>query len=232
VSQEVTTANRPFVSLSFLRRLLLKAATAVVVSLLVMGTQQEAAWAQPADAPQVYCGPWGVEPWFSRSEGAYGWQFWTYRWCYSPEVSGGWYKDYAGYSRTAPETTLTNMASGDGSVVVGEPVTFHLTETNNSPYTLDSVQVVALPNRLFDFVSAASSQGQCKHESIGQPAIFCELGSLSPGATADIAFVIIPQSPGILESLALDTLKSDESGESARLTEGFVSASVSVYVAE
>ena len=52
-------------------RLLAGIGAAGVVSLLVlllMGTyQEEAAWAQLSGAsPQVYCGPWAIEGWFSE----------------------------------------------------------------------------------------------------------------------------------------------------------------------
>ncbi len=209
MSQEVTTTNSPFVSLSFLRRLLLRAVTTVVVSLLLlMGTQQEAAWAQSADAPQVYCGPWEIESNYSlesetRRDGE--WQYWNYRWCYSPEVSGGWYQDYAGYSLTAPDATLT-ITPSDDSVAVGEPVTFRLTQTNNESDTYLSPVVTFLTffyyAAPYEFVSASSSQGQCTFLTGGgvgpRGAVGCELGTLPPGDSAYMDIVVVPQEPGSL----------------------------------
>ncbi len=219
MSQEVTTTNSPFVSPSFLRRLLLRAVTTVVVSLLLlMGTQQEAAWVQSADAPQVYCGPWEVEPWdasrfeeTTESSGEVGLQYrpetqyWNYRWCYSPEVSGGWYQDYAGYSLTAPDATLT-ITPSDDSVAVGEPVTFRLTQTNNESDTYLSPVVSFLTffyyAAPYEFVSASSSQGQCTFLTGGgvgpRGAVGCELGTLPPGDSAYMDIVVVPQEPGSL----------------------------------
>ncbi len=238
------TTNRPF-SPSFIS-LLAGVATAIVVSLLLLiGTQQEeAAWAQPADAPQVYCGPWQIEsrgP--TREIGS--WQFWTYRWCYSPEVSGGYYKDYAGYSpwpQTAPDVTLTYTPSAD-SVAVGEPVTFTITETNNEPYALTgmSVAVGSRPSEITsptEFVSVALSQGQCEFPlSQGGPRLFpslnCYLGTIPPGDTAVIDLVVIPQEPGIISTYARDVMAPISEGrccvQGPQLTS--VRASVSVHSA-
>jgi uncharacterized protein DUF11 len=211
VSMEAATTNKPFI-----RRLLVGAATAVIVSLLLlMGTQQEA-WAQSAEAPQVYCGPWEVEPSnTSRIEtstdssgmddGQYvsETQYWNYRWCYSPEVSGGWYRDYAGYSLTAPDATLATTPSDD-SVAVGEPVTFHLTQTNNDPDTHLGPVVTFLSffydSPPYEFVSASSSQGQCTYLPRANPkgTVACELGTLPPGVSVEMDIVVVPQEPGSL----------------------------------
>lgn len=136
------------------------AAGAVSLFLLLIGTQQ-AGWAQqPSDAssspssPQVYCGPWEIEG--GQGEGT--WVYWNVRWCYSPEVSGGWYRDYAGYSRTDPNVTQSITPSAD-AVALGEPVTFHITETNNAPYALASLRVSFTLPHPAEFVSATPSQG-------------------------------------------------------------------------
>ncbi len=203
MSMEAATTNKPFI-----RRLLVGAATAVIVSLLLLtGTQQEA-WAQSAEAPLVYCGPWEVEPNYSlesetRRDGE--WQYWNYRWCHSPEVSGGWYKDYAGYSLTAPDATLTITASAD-SVAVGEPVTFHLLQTNNESDTTLSAVVTFLEFPYFsvdyEVGSSTSSQGQCTFIAHARGGVGCELGTLPPGGTAYMDIVVVPQEPGTLTAAA------------------------------
>ncbi len=117
---------------------------------------------------------------------------------------------------------------------MGEPITFRLTEINNESYALSSVRVVAFANYMFDFVSATSSQGQCRFEPGGQqPRVICDLGTLPPGDAAVIDIVVIPQSPGILENTAVDVLGPDSSGQSAGLNHSVpkISASVSVYSA-
>src|SRR5215217_7145202 len=193
--------NRPSSGPSFVIRLLVGVAAAGGVSLLVLligGTQQEeAAWAQPsgASSSQVYCGPWEIEG--GQGEGT--WVFWNVRWCYSPEVSGGWYKDYAGYSKTAPNVTQSITPSAD-SVALGEPVTFHITETNNAPYALASLRVDVNWLNESEFVSATPSQGgPCSH-NVGQgTVVLCDLGTLPAGATAVLDVVMIPREPGTTE---------------------------------
>jgi hypothetical protein len=197
---------RPSPGPSSVVRLLVGFGAAGAVSLLVLlviGIEQ-AARAQPSGAsspPQVYCGPWEIEGWFS--ERGSGWAYWNTRWCYSPEVSGGWYKDYAGYSETPPIVDQSITPSAD-SVALGEPVTFHITQTNNAPYALDSLRVNAsLPGT---FVSATPSQGgPCSH-NVGQGTgvvVLCDLGTLPAGATAVLDVVMIPQELGTNEANVL-----------------------------
>ncbi len=228
--------------------LLVGVATSIVVSLLLIGTQQEeeeAAWAQPADAPQVYCGPWQIES-RSPSREIGNWQFWTYRWCYSPEVSGGWYKDYAGYQNvpdTTLDVTLTYTPSSD-SVAVGEPVTFTATETNNESYALTGMNVAVHPNpeitSLTGFVSVTLSQGQCEFPlsqggySLLFPSLNCYLGTIPPGDTAVIDLVVVPQEPGIISTSVRDAMAPISEGRRVngpQLTWPSVEASVSVYSA-
>ncbi len=159
---------------------------------MLIGIQQ-AAWAQQppgASSSQVYCGPWEIEGRFSEQAG--GWVYWNTRWCYSPEVSGGWYRDYAGYSETPPNVTQSITPSAH-SVALGEPVTFHITQTNNAPYALATLRVNAsLPG---EFVLATPSQGgPCSHD-VGQgtgEVVLCDLGHLPAGATAVLDVVYDP----------------------------------------
>ena len=188
--------------------------TVSLLLVLLIGPTQEAAQSQPS-APQVYCGPWEVELWYTAWDSSWQesdsprpepeWQNWNYRWCYSPEVSGGWYKDYAGYSLSAPDTTLTNTPSLD-SVAVGEPVTFHLTQTNNEPDTLLTPVVAFLRFPWFlaasEIASATSSQGQCTIIEYGAASVGCELGALPPGTSAYMDVVVVPQEPGTLTAAA------------------------------
>ena len=62
-------------------------------------------------------------------------------------------------SDTLPLTTLTSQASAE-SVTIGEPVTFHLTETNHKPYAVGPVLtslIFYFFSALFEFASASSS---------------------------------------------------------------------------
>ncbi len=197
--QEEATTSRSFSS-SYIRLLAGVAAAGVVSLLLLIGTQQ-APWAQPSRAsssPQVYCGPWAIEGWFS--EQGSGWAYWNVRWCYSPEVSGGWYKDYAGYSETPPNVTQSITPSAD-LVALGEPVTFHITQTNNAPYALASLRLSAHLLNPSEFVSATPSQGgPCSHHVFQGTGVLCDLGNLPAGATAVLDVVMIPQEPGTNEA--------------------------------
>ncbi len=110
--EEAATTDRPFGS-SFIRRVLVGAAMAAVVSLLLLavGPTKEAAAQAQSDA-QVHCGRWQAEQRGSSDEP----QYWNYRWCHSPAVSGGYYKDYADYSLVSPEeTTVQQTAAGDNN---------------------------------------------------------------------------------------------------------------------
>jgi uncharacterized repeat protein (TIGR01451 family) len=207
---------RPSSGPSSVVRLLVGFGAAGAVSLLVLlviGTQQ-AGWAQqPSGAssspssPQVYCGPWEVEG--GQGEGT--WVYWNVRWCYSPEVSGGWYRDYAGYSRTDPNVTQSITPSAD-AVAVGEPVTFHITETNNAPYALASLRVSFTLPHPAEFVSATPSQGgTCTNHVYQGTIVLCDLGRLPAGATAVLDVVLIPRERGTNEAFVTDYAESSGS---------------------
>jgi Domain of unknown function DUF11 len=203
VPQEEATINRSLFGPAFIGLLVGFAAAGGVSLLLLIGIQQVAR-AQPlgASSSQVYCGPWEIEGWFS--EQGSGWEYWNTRWCYSPEVLGGWYKDYAGYSETPSNVTQSITPSAD-SVALGEPVTFHITQTNNAPYALASLRVNAsLPG---EFVSATPSQGgPCSHD-VGQGigvVVLCDLGTLPAGATAVLDVVMIPLERGTNQAHVLN----------------------------
>ena len=99
--------------------------------------------------------------------------------------------------------TMSNTPS-DTSVYAGEPVTFHLTVTNDEPNAISPVQVTDYLEPGAQFVSASSSQGQCTFEPThGENGVVdCDLGSLPAGGTAYIDVVVIPQESGILNNTA------------------------------
>jgi hypothetical protein len=105
------------------------------------------------------------------------------------------------------QTTLTSQASAD-SVEVGEPVTFHITQTNYEPYPLTPVMTGIRFDAFsppFELVSASSSQGECTFLNGGgvgpRGEVACELGTLPPGASANIDIVVIPEEPGTLTTM-------------------------------
>ena len=104
------------------------------------------------------------------------------------------------------QTTVTNQAS-DSWATAGEPVTFHMTVTNNEPYNLGPVTAKAAflaDSPPVKFVSASSSQGQCYFEPHAgtNGAVFCDLGTLPAGATVEIDYVVVPQESGLLTNMA------------------------------
>ncbi len=126
--------------------------------------------------------------------------------------------------------TMTNTAS-DTSVSVGEPVTYHLVVTNDEPNDLSPVQVTDYLKPGAQFVSASSSQGQCTFVEGGENGLVkCELGSLSPGGTAEVDVVVVPQEPGLLNNTAWANMLWNGNTLLANLTD-ITPASVYVYPA-
>ena len=111
-------------------------------------------------------------------------------------------------------TTLTQTASSR-DVMVGEPVTFHITVANDAPYELNNVTVTDDLHPYAQFVSASSSQGQCTYDPsynvAGQNGmVTCDLGTLPPGATADIDVVLVPQKAGSIVNRELAPMSTSE----------------------
>jgi uncharacterized repeat protein (TIGR01451 family) len=123
------------------------------------------------------------------------------------------------HAGTQALTTLTKTASAN-SVAVGEPVTFHITETNDEYFAISPQVKDSLPAGV-EFVSATSSQGQCSFVPggpNGTGSVYCDIGTLPSGATAVIDIVVVPTQPGIITNNAYDLINQ-------------ASASVSVYPA-
>ena len=125
--------------------------------------------------------------------------------------------------------TMTNTAS-DPSVVVGEPVTFHLAVTNDEPNAISPVEVIDYLPAGVKFVSASSGQGQCTYDpSHGENGdVRCDLGSLSPGSTAEVDVVVVPQESGLLDNTAFANMLWNGNTLLANLTP-IIPASVYVY---
>ena len=116
------------------------------------------------------------------------------------------------HAGTRANTTLTNAASAD-SVAVGDQVTFILGETNNESFAISPQVKDFLPPGV-KFVSATSSQGQCKFipgEPNGSGSVECDIGTLPPGATAVIDVVVTPLQPGIIINNAYDSVGNSAS---------------------
>jgi uncharacterized repeat protein (TIGR01451 family) len=84
-------------------------------------------------------------------------------------------------------------------VVVGQPLTYTLTVTNNGPDATNSVVVTdTLPASVL-FQSANASQGSCNHSA---GTVTCNLGALLDQAVAVVTIVVIPQEAGPVSNTA------------------------------
>lgn len=90
------------------------------------------------------------------------------------------------------------LSGAPDPVTVGSKLTYTITVTNNGTETAGAVTVSdALPANT-SFSSASTTQGSCT----GTASITCNLGDLTPGATATITLVIKPLSAGELSNTA------------------------------
>ena len=78
------------------------------------------------------------------------------------------------------------------TAVVGEPLQYLVTVTNQGPDPASAVTVTETPGSAVTVVAAAPSQGAC---AIG-PTVRCDLGPLAVGATATIGLTVIPLEAG------------------------------------
>ena len=106
------------------------------------------------------------------------------------------------HAQGQPQPTSLTQTASSRDVMVGEPVTFHVTVTNDAPYELNNVIVTDDLHPYAQFVSASSSQGQCTYNpSSGENGwVTCDLGPLPPGCTAEIDIVVVPQEPGSINN--------------------------------
>jgi uncharacterized repeat protein (TIGR01451 family) len=120
-------------------------------------------------------------------------------------------RDQASWNNQASLTTLVGAAANLGlslaatprPATVGQPLTYTLTARNLS--AVEATNVV-LTNRIpvrSTLVSATAAQGSCS----GASAITCTLGTLAPGATAQVTVVVQPTAAGYLMDHA--AVKSD-----------------------
>ena len=91
-----------------------------------------------------------------------------------------------------------SMMSAPNPVDVGDPLTYSLTVTNNSPNTATVVVTNTLPPEVA-FVSTLPSQGSA---TINGSLVTFNVGSLPNGPPATLAIVVIPNSAGLLTNKA------------------------------
>jgi uncharacterized repeat protein (TIGR01451 family) len=116
------------------------------------------------------------------------------------------------HAQAQPMPTSLTQTPSSSEVVVGEPVTFHVTVTNEAPYDISPVAVTVPLSDGAQFVSASSSQGQCTYNpSHGENGdIHCDLGTLPAGGTAQIDIVLVPQKAGVIMNVVRAPMSSSE----------------------
>ena len=93
---------------------------------------------------------------------------------------------------------------------VGERVRFTIRETNNSEETFPEVAIRnLLPEGATEFVSATPSQGECSYAPSVHN-VFCELGDLPAGGSAEVEIVATSTAPGRFTNTAFDILNNRE----------------------
>src|SRR5207247_8282780 len=83
---------------------------------------------------------------------------------------------------------------------LGDDLLYALTVTNRGLTAAASVQLTNPMPPGVTFVSASPSQGGCTRQG---SELFCDLGSLSPGAGASVALLVHPTLPGPLTNTAI-----------------------------
>jgi uncharacterized repeat protein (TIGR01451 family) len=116
-----------------------------------------------------------------------------------------------GYICTSePTSPLSIHKSADfpAGRVVGEPLIFTITETNNQASTFPEVAVRDLLPDEVTFVSATPSQGECDYApSVNN--VFCELGDIPAGGSATVDIVVIPTTERfVIANTAYDILNN------------------------
>jgi uncharacterized repeat protein (TIGR01451 family) len=118
------------------------------------------------------------------------------------------------HARTsAPEMSVAQTASSP-EFVVGEPVTFHITLTNESSYdisTNDNSIYDVLPADV-QFVSASTSQGQYTFEPthLDNGDVHFDTGTIPPGGTVQMDVVVVPQKAGAITNKVQAPMSSSE----------------------
>lgn len=92
-------------------------------------------------------------------------------------------------------------------VVVGQPLTYTLTITNNGPDDTGTVVVTDVLPAGVTYQSSSASQGSCSHSA---GTVTCNLGAIADTAAAVVTIVVIPQQAGDLSNTAVVTSDVDD----------------------
>ena len=97
---------------------------------------------------------------------------------------------------SATADLAVTMTDTPDPVVVGKPLSYAATITNNGPNAATGVSLTdSLPSSV-TFVSAVPSQGTCG----AGPPVTCALGTIASGGSATVTIVVTPATPGALSN--------------------------------
>jgi len=102
-----------------------------------------------------------------------------------------------------PGADMSVSTSSSGSPMVGEPITFNMTVTNNGPSDNTNVVVTVTLPAAGTFVSGAIDQGSC---DISKGLLICTIGDMAAGAVVNASIVVTaPSEPMTLTLIATIT---------------------------
>jgi len=100
--------------------------------------------------------------------------------------------------RTVPGKLEVEKTAGRERAKVGSKVKYTITVSNTGTGPVPNVKLVDKPVQKMEFVSANPNQGTCDS---GFP-LTCELGTIEPGATAQVTVIAIPLVAGTTKNVA------------------------------
>lgn len=107
---------------------------------------------------------------------------------------------------TAADLSLTNAAA-PGTVPVGQAITYQWTVTNNAATNVaTNVQLFDALSPGLTLVSVAAPSGvTCAAPTAGGTSVVCNLGTLDPGESAQVAVTVLPTQAGTVTSMGTTT---------------------------
>ncbi|MDX6379078.1 MAG: hypothetical protein QOI57_102 [Rubrobacteraceae bacterium] len=119
-------------------------------------------------------------------------------------------------AQTSPDISITQTASPT-PIIVGQPLTFTITATNNSVPQHVGLKGFLSPG--LDLVSVTPSQGTCGMGHAGSNGVECGFGDLPTGGSATVEIVATPTVPGTMTNTMISGGEfSPESPETATIT--------------
>ena len=119
-------------------------------------------------------------------------------------------------NRPAADLLVMKTDSPD-PVTKGQPLTYSVAITNNSPGAAADVQLTDTLPANVQFVSATSTAGSCTQSS---STVACNLGDLSKGASVTVTIIVTPKKPGTLtNTVQVNSISADPNPANNKDTE-------------